>query len=140
LFATKDGSETKRECKIRSVAMGASKSTASAAAVIAPQIEQQSGFNVTVTKDGKILPRIEGATSIEEQIMQSFTAGKEEGLSSIHRSLDSVAAQVYDNIHEQLIGMQKEQLAKLDELVSAVLLTNDLVNLENPINKIEEFT
>jgi hypothetical protein len=111
--------------------MGASKSTASAAAVIAPQIEQQSGFNVTVTKDGKILPRIEGAPSIEEQIMQSFTAGKEEGLSSIHRSLDSVAAQVYDNIHEQLIGMQKEQLAKLDELVSVALFTNDLVTLEN---------
>lgn len=105
--------------------MGASKSTPSAAAVIAPPIEQQSGFNVTVTKDGKILPKIEGALSIEDQIMQSFAAGKEEGFSSIHRSLDSVAAQVYDNIHEQLIGMQKEQLTKLDELVSAVLLTKD---------------
>ena len=113
--------------------MGASKSTASATAVIAPPIEQQSGFNVTVTKDGKILPRVEGAPTVEEQIMQSFNAGKEEGFSSIHRSLDSVAAQVYDNIHEQLIGMQKEQLVKLEELVSAVLLTHDSDTFRDPV-------
>lgn len=65
--------------------------------------------------------------------MQSFNAGKEEGFSSIHRSLDSVAAQVYDNIHEQLIGMQKEQLVKLEELVSAVLLTHDSDTFRDPV-------
>lgn len=106
--------------------MGASKSTASAATVAAPQIEQPSGFSVTVTKDGKTLPRVEGAPSIEDRIMQSFNAGKEEGFQSIHRSLDSVAAQVYDNIHEQLVGMQKEQLGKLAEMVSANSVLNKL--------------
>lgn len=76
------------------------------------------GFNVTVTKDGKQLVGIAGPDSIEDRILKSFEAGKQEGISSIHRSLDSVAAQVYDNVHEQLVGMQVQQLKKVEELVS----------------------
>ena len=77
-----------------------------------------SGFNVIVTKDGKQLVNVVGAVSIEDQILQSYEAGKQEGLSTIHRSLDSVAAQVYDNVHEQILGMQGQQLTKAEELVS----------------------
>ena len=96
--------------------MGASKSKAAVGAP--PVVEQQTGFNVIVTQDGKAIPKIEGAVSIEDKILQSFEAGKEQGFNSIHKSLDSVAAQVYDNIHEQLLGMQNQQLNKSEELVS----------------------
>ena len=71
------------------------------AAVPAPTAP--SGFNVIVTKDGKQLVNVVGAVSTEDQILQSYEAGKQEGLSTIHRSLDSVAAQVYDNVHEQIL-------------------------------------
>ena len=94
------------------------KNSKAAAPVAIPTPLPPSGFNVIVTKDGKELVKIDGAVTIEEQIMNSYEAGKQEGLSTIHRSLDSVAAQVYDNVHEQLLGMQGQQLTKAEELVS----------------------
>lgn len=96
--------------------MGASKSKAAVGAP--PVVEQPTGFNVIVTQDGKVIPKIEGVVSVEDKILQSFEAGKQEGFSSIHKSLDSVAAQVYDNIHDQLLGMQNQQLKKSEDLVS----------------------
>ena len=79
-----------------------------------------SGYNAIVTHDGK--QAIVGTGSIEDQIIKSFEAGKQEGLVSIHRSLDSVAAQVYDNVHEQLVRMQGQQLEKAEETVSGSCL------------------
>ena len=83
-----------------------------------------SGYNAIVTHDGK--QAIVGTGSIEDQIIKSFEAGKQEGLVSIHRSLDSVAAQVYDNVHEQLVEMQGQQLEKASEKVCESYLHYDV--------------
>ena len=79
-----------------------------------------SGYNAIIMDDDK--QSVAGKGSIEDQIIKSFEAGKQEGLISIHRSLDSVAAQVYDNVHEQLVRMQGQQLEKAEETVSGSCL------------------
>lgn len=86
--------------------------------IVVPTPAPPSGFNVLVTKDGKELQKVDGAVTVEDEIRRSYEAGKQVGLDTIHRSLDSVAAQVYDNVHEQLVGMQGQQLTKVSELVS----------------------
>lgn len=47
---------------------------------------------------------------VETRIQTAYMKGKEEGASSFQSSLELVAAQVYDNVHEQLTKMQEEKL------------------------------
>jgi hypothetical protein len=55
--------------------------------------------------------------SLEKQIQGAFEAGKEEGKTSVQKSLDLVASQVYDNMRSQLIDIQKDSLKKSEKMV-----------------------
>jgi hypothetical protein len=101
--------------------MGASKSTE----VIVPnplvEVEQPIGFNVTITKDGKVMERIEGSESHEDRILNSFTAGQQEYFKGVDTSMVSVAAIVYDSCQRQLVEMQNEQLDTSNKLVCSCI-------------------
>jgi hypothetical protein len=47
---------------------------------------------------------------VESRIQNAYLKGKQEGASSFQSSLEIVAAQVYDNVHDQLAKMQEEKL------------------------------
>ena len=76
----------------------------------------QPGFRVKVTRDGKELT---AGGAVMDPIEKAYQRGKEEGHAAIHKALDSVAAQVYDNIHEQLLSIQKQNLEKTEQMVSS---------------------
>lgn len=95
--------------------MGASKSTGVTAPK--PLVEQPNGYNVTITRDGKTVRKIEGLESDEDKIVKSFTAGQQEGFKVVDTSMVSVAAIVYDSCQRQLVEMQNEQLDNSDKLV-----------------------
>ena len=83
-------------------------------AVPAGSLLTQPGFRVKVTRDGKELTA-DGA--VMDPIEKAYQRGKEEGHATIHKALDSVAAQVYDNIHEQLLTIQKQNIEKSEQMV-----------------------
>lgn len=95
--------------------MGASKSTE----VTVPNslVEQPNGYNVTITRDGKAVKKIEGLESDEDKIVKSFAAGQQEGFKVVDTSMVSVAAIVYDSCQRQLVEMQNEQLDNSNKLV-----------------------
>mmetsp|Transcript_8935 Transcript_8935/g.8827 ORF Transcript_8935/g.8827 Transcript_8935/m.8827 type:complete len:160 (+) Transcript_8935:3-482(+) len=68
----------------------------------------------------------------EDPVQIAHQKGKNEGLDSINRSFDAVAAEVYENIHTQLLGIQKDNLVKSQEMVSAI--KTQLVSPAQPVN------
>ena len=46
---------------------------------------------------------------VEERIQKAYLKGKEEGEGSFQSSLEAVAAQVYDNVHQQLSTRAEQQ-------------------------------
>ena len=98
--------------------MGASNSNANTntvTSVPAGSLLTQPGFRVKVTRDGKELT---AGGAVMDPVEKAYQRGKEEGHAAIHKALDSVAAQVYDNIHEQLLNIQKQNLEKSEQMVS----------------------
>ena len=83
-------------------------------AVPAGSLLTQPGFRVKVTRDGK---ELNSGGAVMDPIEKAYQRGKEEGHAAIHTALDSVAAQVYDNIHEQLLSIQKQNLEKSEQMV-----------------------
>ena len=96
--------------------MGASKSTE--VIVPKPPVEQPNGYNVTITRDGKAVAKMEGLESDEDRILKSFEAGQQEGFKVVDTSMVSVAAIVYDSCQRQLVEMQNDQLDNSIKLVS----------------------
>ena len=96
--------------------MGASNSNTNSnvTAVPAGSLLTQPGFRVKVTRDGKELT---SGGAVMDPVEKAYQRGKEEGHAAIHTALDSVAAQVYDNIHEQLLSIQKQNLEKSEQMV-----------------------
>ena len=101
--------------------MGASQSTNPAVATspaVPPALLTKPGFRVKVTHDGQDLTA--AANDASDPVQQAYLRGKQEGTETIHRALDQVAAQVYDNIHEQLMDQQRESLAKTEAMVTSI--------------------
>lgn len=98
--------------------MGASNSNTAnsntVTAVPAGSLLSQPGFRVKVTRDGK---ELNSGGAVMDPVEKAYQRGKEEGHAAIHTALDSVAAQVYDNIHEQLLSIQKQNLEKSEQMV-----------------------
>ena len=103
--------------------MGASKSTEEVIAPtpLEPLAAQPSGYNVTITRDGKAVEKKDGLESDEDRIVKSFTAGQQEGFKAVDASMVSVAAIVYDSCQRQLVEMQNEQLDNSNKLVRFIV-------------------
>ena len=98
--------------------MGASQSANPAVAAsptLPSSLLTKPGFRVKVTQDGQDL-----TANSNDPVEQAYLRGKQEGTETIHRALDQVAAQVYDNIHEQLMDQQRNSLAKTETMVASI--------------------
>lgn len=68
-------------------------------------------------------------SNVEEQISAAYRKGKEEGMASLESSLAVVAAQVYDNVQDQISSFQDKHLEQSEKLVS--------IEIENISNFLE---
>lgn len=53
----------------------------------------------------------------EDPISAAYERGKKEGMESVQQSLSIVAAQVYDNVNQQLLELQDKHATQSKELV-----------------------
>lgn len=88
-----------------------------------PNFVPSSGVRVT----GQVIE------DVESRIQNAYMKGKQEGASSFQSSLEIAAAQVYDNVHDQLTKMQEEKLEssmkKATELQGKIKLPSTAIKL-----------
>lgn len=54
---------------------------------------------------------------IEQKIQNAYNEGREEGVGAFQSTLEQVAAQVYDNVHAQLVKVQDDSINQSAKLV-----------------------
>lgn len=73
-------------------------------------------FGVTVSTD-KALAAVE--LSADEKIRQAYEQGKADASAEFQNVFSSVAAQVYENVQQELTAMQNRHIEESKELVSS---------------------
>ena len=114
LFSLSIRQQLQRESYFKMGASNSNTNSNAVTAVPAGSLLSQPGFRVKVTRDGKELT---SGGAVMDPVEKAYQRGKKEGHAAIHTALDSVAAQVYDNIHEQLLSIQKQNLQKSEQMV-----------------------
>jgi hypothetical protein len=75
-------------------------------------------YNVSVSGD-LVSKGLEMNKNIEAEMKKAYEQGKNEGLDSVKVTLAAVAAQVYDNVHEQISTFQSQHIEHSNKLVCA---------------------
>lgn len=79
-------------------------------------VEEDAGLDSSAT-GGNV--RITGLNvDVEQALKNAFEEGKKEGQANVKNLMEAVAADTYDNIHQQLAELQSKQTNQAKDLVS----------------------
>lgn len=93
--------------------MGAEQSTTTESD--AAQILEPGNFTVQVTEAGE-----KPVTKADKVVSSDYDRGREDARAEMQAALETVAAQVYDNIRDEIASIQKKHIAASTELVISI--------------------